>query len=289
MQEQSNQIKDFESLVNYLSSGEVKLSKRLQQVAQFVLNNPEDVAIHNIVELAKMADVPVSTITRFSKELNFSGFSELQGVFRQRLLGPRRSQYDQLRGVSSKVSDPPNEGLNLDDPRAVFETFVQSGIDTLCQLADEIDKESLERFVDEIARARMVYVIAGRGAFGVGVYCFYGLSMIGKQANLVDNFGSMRAEQLKFAGKEDVILSMSFDSYTPETIMATQEAAERGLSVLTITDNEMSPIANIGKATLLVREARLGHFRSQIPAMALCQSIMVSVGRKLNQTEVSDD
>lgn len=283
---QSRRVEDFEGLVALLASGKLKLSKRLQQVAHFVLNNPEDVAIHNIVELAQMADVPVSTITRFTKELEFTGFNELQNVFRQRLLGPRRAHYDQLRGVSEQRKSPEaNAELNIDDPSAVFDTFVHSGVETLYRLRDEIDRENLIRFVEVLTTSRIVYIVAGRGAFGVGVYCFYGLSQIGKQAILVDNLGSMRAEQLKFIGPEDTVLAISFDSYTQETITAAKDAAKNGHRVLSITDNEMSPISRIGPATLYVREARLGHFRSQIPAMALCQSIMVSVGRNINRTE----
>lgn len=277
-------IEDFESLVSILASRRTSLPKRLQQVAHFMLNNPEDVAIHNIVELAQMADVPVSTLTRFSKELNFSGFNELQNVFRQRLLGPRRAHYDQLRGIAEprRGAEPEAAELDIDDPVAVFETFVQSGVETLHRLREEVDRASLTRFVEVLAQSRMVHILAGRGAFGVGAYCFYGLSQVGKHAALVDNLGSMRAAQLRFVSPEDSVLAISFDSYTPETIAAALEAGAQGRQVLSITDNEMSPLSRIGAATLYVREARLGHFRSQIPVMALCQSIIVSVGRKLD-------
>jgi DNA-binding MurR/RpiR family transcriptional regulator len=279
-----DRIENFEGLVAVLTSGKIKLSKRLKQVAHFVLNNPEDVAIHNIVELAQMADVPVSTITRFTKELNFAGFGEMQSVFRQRLLGPRRAHFGRLRGIADQITAT-DEGqeLDFDDPIAVFDSFVQSGVETLYRLREEVEHDSLLRFVEVLTEARTVYIIAGRGAFGVGVYFFYGLSLTGKQAILVDNLGSMRAEQLKFVGKDDVILAISFDSYTQETISEAVSAAKQGHRVLTITDNEMSPISRIGVATLYVREARLGHFRSQIPAMALCQSIIVSVGRNLSR------
>jgi len=277
-----DKIRDFESLAAYLASDEVKLPRRLRQVGQFVLNHPEDVAIHSIVELSRMADVPVSTITRFSKELNFSGFPELQAVFRQRLLGPHRDSLDRLRGLEKNKRPAGADSLDLNDPVGVFDTFVQSGIDTLLRLQDEIDRQALTRFVERIAAARTIYILSGRGAFGVGAYCYYGFSLTGKHAVLVDNIGAMRAEQLKFASKEDVSLAISFDSYTKETIEAARASSELGLDVLAITDNEMSPIASIAVAALYVREARLGHFRSQIPTMALCQSIMVSVGRRLS-------
>ena len=34
---------------------------------------------------------------------------------------------------------------------------------------------------------------------------------------------------------------------------------------------------------LYVKEARLGHFRSQVPALVLCQSIIVSLGRRIER------
>ncbi len=278
----TSRIEDFEGLVAHLSSADLRLSRRLRQVAQFLLNNPEDVAIYNIVELARMAGVPTSTITRFTKEVGFAGFAELQAVFRQRLVGPRLRYSEQLQALAA--SRPAPGPLDLDDPSAVFDTFIQSGLDTLIRLREETDRDAMATFIEALASAHMVHIVAARGAFGVGAYCYYGLSQVGMHANLVDNLGSMRAEQLRFVGPEDVVLAITFDSYTPETLASAEAAAKAGHRLLSITDNEMSPIARLGLATLYVREARLGHFRSQIPAMALCQSIIVSVGRRISRT-----
>jgi DNA-binding MurR/RpiR family transcriptional regulator len=277
----ASRIEDFEGLVAHLASTEAKLSRRLRQVAQFVLNNPEDVAIYNIVELARMAGVPTSTITRFTKEVGFTGFAELQAVFRQRLVGPRLRYTEQLQGIAaSRMSTGP---LDLDDPGAVFDAFIQSGLDTLVRLREETDRSAMRVVIEALASAHAVHIVAARGVFGVGAYCFYGLNQVGKRAQLVDNLGAMRAEQMRFIAPEDVVLAITFDNYTPETLAAVDSAVKAGHRLLSITDNEMSPIARRGLATLYVREARLGHFRSQIPAMALCQSIIVSVGRRLNR------
>ena len=39
-----------------------------------------------------------------------------------------------------------------------------------------------------------------------------------------------------------------------------------------------SPVAPIASHVLFVKEARLGHFRSQVPAMVLCQTLVMSLG-----------
>lgn len=283
MKNKSLQISDFDGLVRHLASDDVKLSKRLQQVAQFVLNNPEDVAIYNIVELAEMAKVPTSTITRFVKELGFSGFSDLQSVFRQRLIGPKMRYADRVRALSKQNLTSDLKDFDLDSSDQVFNTFVQAGMDALLRLQEEVNHSALENFVKTLAGADCVHIIAARGAFGVGMYCYYGFSQVGKPVRVIDNQGSMRAEQMRFIGDKDVVLAMTFDNYTQETVEMVHEAAKRGAKLLVITDNELSPVSLPNVETLYVKEAHLGHFRSQVPLMTLCQSIIVSVGRRIDR------
>jgi DNA-binding MurR/RpiR family transcriptional regulator len=106
---------------------------------------------------------------------------------------------------------------------------------------------------------------------------------VGKRAHLIDNIGSMREQQLNAVDKSDVLLVMTFDDYTPETIEIAKAAHKKGRQLLVITDNELSPVAKLGRHTLYVKEARLGHFRSQVPAMVLCQSIIISVGKLIDR------
>lgn len=278
------EVASFDDLVARLSEPELRLPKRLNQVAKFVLNNPEDTAIYSIVELSRMADVPISTFTRFSKELGFSGFSEFQSVFRQRLLGPKATDTDRRRALADAPLRDTTSGVDLDDPNAVFDAFIHGGIDTLLRLEEEIDRSVLGDFMSTLAEARTIHIVSARGAFGVGAYCFYGFSQVGKHANLIDNTGAMRAEQIRFMQPEDIALVITFDDYTTETLEIAEKIVAKGHRLLCITDNEMSPAARISSHALYVREGHLGHFRLQIPAMALCQSIILSVGRKVSRT-----
>jgi DNA-binding MurR/RpiR family transcriptional regulator len=276
-------IEDYAGLIAVLRERKPTLSKRLQQVAQFVMNNPEDVAIYSIVEIANQAGVHPSAITRFAKDLGFSGFNELQNVFRQRLVGPKMSYGDRMKALAAAADPPSLADLDLHEPSVVFDTFVQAAMDTLLRLKEDIDRASLQGFVDVLLAAEAVHVVAARGAYGVGAYCYYSLSRVGKRAHLIDNQGSMREQQLAAVGEHDVLLVLTFDDYTPETIEIARTASELQRTLLVVTDNELSPVAGLGAHTLYVKEARFGHFRSQVPAMVLCQSIIVSVGRLISR------
>jgi len=249
-----------------------KLSKRLSQVAQFFLNHPEEVAVSTLLHLADMAMVPPATITRFAKELGFQGFSDLQLVFRERLLGPRLPYAERVTGAGDS---------DLDQPGVVFGSFVQAAVQSLLRIEEALDREQLAACVEVLAATDVVHVAAARGAFGLGAYTVYGLGSIGRRAQLIDNIGAMRTMQVAAMGPGDTLLAMTFDDYTPETVEVVRLAAARGNRVLVITDNALSPVAGLATHILYVNEARLGHFRSQIPAMVVAQAMIVGLGRRL--------
>lgn len=270
-------IRDYESLCAVLAERQDSLSRRLGQVARFFLNHPEEVAISTLVTLADHAQVPPATITRFAKELGFAGFADLQAVFRERLVGPRLPYADRVTKLrTGEIGD-----ADLNDSDRVFEGFVQAAVNSLVRIEESLDRDELAAFVDALAACDVVHVAAARGAFSIGAYSVYGLANIGKRAHLVDNLGAMRREQIGAMGQNDVLLVVTFDDYTPETVEAARLAAEHGHTVLAITDNELSPVVGPASHVLYVTEARLGHFRSQVPALVVCQAIIVSLGRRL--------
>ena len=272
--------RDYDALRAALAARGGTLSRRLAQVAQYFLNHPEEAAISTLVRIAAQAQVPPATITRFAKELGFAGFAELQAVFRERLLGPRLP-------YAARIADPQVQGADqfadteLDTPGHVFGSFVQAAVQSLLRIEEALDRAGLDAFVAALAKSDAVHVAAARGAFGLGAYLVYGLANIGKRAHLVDNLGAMRAEQVAAMGPNATLLVLTFDDYTPETVEAARIAVQKGHDVLAITDNALSPVAGLARHVLYVNEARLGHFRSQVPAMVVCQSIIVSLGRRM--------
>lgn len=272
--------RDFEALRAALVARSDRLSKRLSQVAQFFLNHPEEVAVSTLVHLAELAAVPPATITRFAKELGFQGFSDLQLVFRERLLGPRLPYAERVSGAGDR---------DLDQPGVVFGSFVQAAVQSLLRIEEALDRDQLEACVEVLAGTEVVHVAAARGAFGLGAYTVYGLGSLGRRAQLIDNLGAMRGMQVAAMGPGDTLLAMTFDDYTPETVEVVKLAAAKGHRVLAITDNALSPVAGLASHVLYVNEARLGHFRSQVPALVVAQAMIVGLGRRLGTVDINQN
>jgi DNA-binding MurR/RpiR family transcriptional regulator len=270
--------RDYDGLVALLVARQGSLTRRQADVARFCLNHPEEVAINTIVRLSDMAGVPAATITRFAQDLGFTGFPDLQRVFRERLLGPQ-TYADQMQALRTRADPVQISDADLDHPGRVFDTFVHAAVASLMRIEQALDRAALDGAVGVLAAADAVHIAASRGAYGIGAYAFYGLARTGRRAHLIDNQGAMRAEQVGAMGPRDAALVLTFDDYTPETVQVAQMAHDAGHPVIAITDNELSPVVPLATHALFVKEARLGHFRSQVPALVVAQAIIVSVGR----------
>lgn len=69
-----------------MASSYLRLSKQQQQIARFVLEHPDQLALGTVATVAESAAVQLSALIRFANALEFGGFTEMQQVFRSRLL-----------------------------------------------------------------------------------------------------------------------------------------------------------------------------------------------------------
>ena len=74
--------RDFNSLRALIVARRGGLPKRLVQVADFAVEHPQEIAFSRVADLATQAGVQPSTLVRFAQTLGYSGFSDLQAVFR---------------------------------------------------------------------------------------------------------------------------------------------------------------------------------------------------------------
>ena len=97
------------------------LSKRLQQIARYVLDEPNAVALETLAVLADRSGVQPSAIVRFAKSFGYEGATQMQRLFRDGLLsGNAALAYgERVRQFSEAV-----DGKAIGDPRQVLAEFI---------------------------------------------------------------------------------------------------------------------------------------------------------------------
>ena len=77
----------YDDLKDTISRVYPTLSKQLQLIARFALDKPNELALGTVAAVAEAAGVQPSALIRFANALEFGGFSEMQQVFREHLVG----------------------------------------------------------------------------------------------------------------------------------------------------------------------------------------------------------
>lgn len=252
------------------------LSNRLQRVARFALDHPNDIALETTAVISSRAEVQPSTLIRFAKALGYDGFSEMQRLFRSDLAEGRPTYRDRIAALRDKLGPRANEnGL------VILDAFVSANIAGLEHLREETSGEDINRAVEMLSDARAVHVLAQRRAYALAAYMFYSLRRLGVRTHLLDDVGGMLVEQTGQIEPDDVLVAISYTPYTPRVVEAAEAAHRIGAPILAITDRPLSPLASLAEVCFHVEDAAVHDFRSLNASMCLAQTIVVSLGLRV--------
>lgn len=256
-----------EAFLERLSGLSPTLPKRLRQCADYIAANTDRIAVSTVAELATGADVPPSAMIRFCRSLGFSGFSEMQRIFRDAYAPAWPDYATRLRNLREAGSG---------SPPALLAEFVEAGHRSLEALAQTIDESALGHAAGLLAGAGTIHVIGLRRAFPVAAYLAYVFEQMQVPAMLHGGVGKIGHRFALRPG--DAVLAMTFAPYSEETLALATDARSRRLAVVALTDRPVSPLARQADAVLIVPEVDFGAFRSLSATLALAQALAVAVG-----------
>lgn len=258
------------------------LSKRLQQIARYVLDEPNAVALETLAVIGERAGVQPSAIVRFAKAIGFESASQMQKVIRDGLIAGST-----VLGYSERVRQfsENTQARNGDRPADVLSEFVEGNVLALNNLRELVSANELRAAVDLIAEAETVYVVGFRRSLPVSSYLAYSLQQLNKRTVFVDGVGGLTRQQMQSIGRGDLLIDVSFHPYADETIQAVQMAITHEAKVLSVSDSLVSPTAKPATLALQVREAEIRKFRSLAATMCLVQAIVISYAFEATQHE----
>ncbi|TKI03060.1 MurR/RpiR family transcriptional regulator [Martelella alba] len=273
----------FDMLHNEIYIRYDTLSKRLKQVARYVLDNPDSVALDTIATIANHAEVPPSTLIRFANAFSFNGFNEMKQIFRQHMLEgtPNYTERAKLFRQSSESEG----GRRPETPSEILKVFTMVNSQALQGLPSQINESLLSRAIDLLKDAQSIYIIGLGRSFSVACYLTYALRHTDRKTFLIDGLGGMFNEHLRMVGAKDVVISISFYPYAKETLELVDLGAKNGAKQIAITDSQVSPLAAFSEVSFVIREAQVDGFRSQVASMCLAQTLAVSLALSNSEEE----
>lgn len=253
------------------------LSRQMKIIAKYIEQNKETLVLKRITEIAKDCDVQPSAIVRFAQRFRFSGFSEMQEVFRQAYAKQAVTPANYQQRIR-KLIVTRDAQFNVGDLAREFIDASKVGLE---ELTAGLDDEALEAAVTMLQKAESIYVVGVRRAFPIASYIAYALQNVNKKVHLVSGLGGMVRQQIRSVGERDVVIAISFTPYGKETQHCLRIAQHHQAKTLIITDSNLSPLAKRANAVLLVNEGSSFAFRSLSATLCLCQALFIAVAYRL--------
>ena len=266
---------NYDELKEAIGRAYPDLSKQLQRIARFALDQPDPLALGTVAAIAKAAHVQPSSMIRFANALGYSGFTEMQRIFLERLVARSASYRERIAEMRK------SRAAGSDAAAGVLHQFVSESIDELGHLEEVVAAPQFRAAVRLLAGARRIYVVAQRRAFPVAFYLAYALNRLELTAHLLDGVGGMLRELVGAIEPKDVLLAVSFRNYSPDVVDVASTCHGRGISVVAMTDSALSPLKPFARVVFELGDDSRRPFRSLVGPLCLAQALVVSTGHHL--------
>lgn len=240
-----------------------EMSPQLQQAARYLIENPQEIALNSMRELARNANVQPATMTRLAKFLGVAGYEDLR--IEQAGLIRRGNDGFVHRAMESERHHP------ADSPANQAKEML---IGLSAQIAKLTKPESLQPLTaaaEAMAKARRIYVQGARSCHSVAWQFHYVMSLLGEKTCHLDGPGGTGPDPLIWATTQDALLVISVNPYSKQSLDIAKLARDRGVMVIAITDSAVSPLVGIANHTVLCPVESATFFHSLTPALAVSE------------------
>jgi DNA-binding MurR/RpiR family transcriptional regulator len=240
---------DASAVHNRIRSRWDDLPAASQRVASVVLEDPRVVLDLGVNELAERAGTSAATVTRFCRQIGYTGFIAL-----------RMSVATELGRTSVRPPDHVDIGRAFgpdDTAEDVRSTLLAGTIRSLQETAASIDLVQLRRLAEALSGSRHVDL------YGVGSSALAAEALAGRlyRIGVVCNVWSEVHAGLTSAvlqTEDCVAIGYSHTGRTAETITMLEEAGRHGSMTVAVTNDPASPLAE--RADLVIQTSAFERF-----------------------------
>lgn len=269
---------EYEELIRAIHDRHDGMSKTYKKIAVYLTQNPNEIAVQSVNSVAKRCGIHASSFVRFAQALGFKGFKELQDVFRKRLTTAAPGFDARVKALEVDLTKSGQGGA-----LGLLSDLVVRDIASLEELVRSNLGEDLEKAALLLEPAETVYLVGQLRSTPVVELFRYVLAMLGKKTVLLDPGGGLATHMSRTITANDVLLAVSFRFYANEVVNIVNEVADRGISIIAISDSTLSPLAKSAEVLFAIPEHEYTFSRSLAAPMCLAQALTLALASKLQK------
>ena len=260
----------YEKLGRQIAMAYGELSPALKAVAHCISQNPNDVGILTLSTLSEKYRIPASNFVRFAKKMGFSGFNDLQQIYRSRLVDIIPSIEDRLQRFDQETEASRAGGNAL--AALIREDF---------KLLNDLDLNRVQalcrEFSSVLLASRKIFVTGALRFHPVSFFFNYAFTYLGLDVTMLDNQGFLAREYAQNFAEDTCLLVCSFNYYHRDVVALAELAAQKNAKILAVTDFDFSPLAKLA-AHCIYLPGMGDNFRVSVgPVFVIAQQIVNEV------------
>lgn len=230
------------SLLATLQEKLEQLPPELQRAARWVVANPALVGLWSMRRQAQTLGVAPATMLRLARAVGYGSYEDFREPFQQALAAQSepglRDRAAALQAAASASTEPGHDALT---------GYQVQAMSSVCALNPPA---AFDAAVQTLLNAHQVGFLGTRSAFGIAFQMRYAYQLVRRNSVLIDGLGGAPAEQIDNMGAGDALIVISQAPYPVATVELARQAAQRGVAVVALTDDPLSPLAVDARHTL---------------------------------------
>lgn len=219
-----------------------QLPPELQRAAHWVVGHPAEVGLWSMRRQALALGVAPATMLRLARAVGYDSYEDFRQPFQQALTGQSqpglRDRAAALQAAAGAAAEPGHDVLTDYQVRAMS---------SVCELNSA---SAFDAAVQTLLEARQVGFLGTRSAFGIAFQMRYAYQLVRRNSVLIDGMGGAPAEQTDNLDAGDALIVISQAPYPTATVQLARQAAQRGVVLVALTDDPLSPLAVDASHTL---------------------------------------
>lgn len=225
----------FQDAVEEIREAIPKMTPQQRKVGAYFCEHPETLGVLSLSDFAARIGTSGPTVNRFCKSMGYSGFLEfsrtMQGL-RNRAIS-HASYFHNSRIKNEKSGESGSLGREL----------LETDAANVRKLVENYPAEKIAACAALMNKGSSLAVIGKMSAYPAAVYFEQLLSKITPRLAPMSGGDVLQAAALSRIDKSSVVFCLAFPRYPKAVVELGRQAARKGASIVAITNNEFSPLA----------------------------------------------
>lgn len=258
------------SLEERISACRDNLSPKQKRLAHFILTHQYFMSFASASQAGEKIGVSAATVVRFAQTLGYSGFSEMQTAIRADLPSYGKA----IERIQERLDSPLPPDNN---PQKVFYTDIQN----IKQTANNIDETKIKQAVEEIIKAKRIFVVGSGLSAAPAQFLAHSLKIIGFDAHACLDGGLSQAANVALLEEGCLMIAIGLWRYARSTVQAAINAKHYGARVIAITDNSLCSLAITADYAFEVATRGIAHSFSVTAVFSLLNVLIAVLSDRL--------